>query len=355
MISKLRWLLIFGVVFIHNFGEPYFGKVDIFHIDISNLQTYDLYNILRVTIHTISGLAVPSFFFFSGFLFFFKKDPSIELKIIPKLKRRVKSLIIPYLIWNIIALLILWLRACVRLRTLSFGEMVNVLNENGWFRIFWDSSIRLGQSGAPADMPLWFLRDLIIVEFVISPFLLYILDNKYRGFFLLLILFITMCMGLYPDIPGLSSAAVFWYSLGAIVSIHNIPMIENGARFKWLLFVISIISLVASVALKGSGMSGRVPRLLFILSTMPLLFIFTFHFSTKTSDFLGKMQSSVFFIFAAHTIVILGGCRRIVSMVDSNLFVVYLIPPLLTVAICTTMYFLLHRFTPRLCNIINGR
>lgn len=355
VISKLRWLLIFGVVYIHNFGEPYFGDVDIFHIDYANFHVYDLYDILRVTVHDISGLAVPCFFFFSGFLFFFRKDQSKDFRIIPKLKRRVKSLIIPYLIWNIIAFLIIWLRASVKMHDFSFAGFFSVLKDNGWLRIFWDSSIRAGQSGAPADVPLWYLRDLIIMEFVLSPLLLYLFKKKSRAIFFLSVLFVTMCTGIYPDIPGLASAAVFWYSMGAFVSIHNLPVIERATRFKSLLIIISSISLIAVVVLKGSGIPLRAIKLLFILSTIPLLLISTFKFGNRTSIFLIKIQSSVFFVFAAHMIVILEACRRIISKMDPNLFMVYLIPPLLTVAICTLLYFLLNKFTPRLCNIINGR
>lgn len=347
--------MIFGVVYIHNFGEPYFGDVDIFHIDYANFHIYDLYNILRVTVHEVSGLAVPCFFFFSGFLFFFKKDQFKEFRIIPKLKRRVKSLIIPFLIWNIIAFLIIWLRSSIKMHDFSFAGFISVLNENGWLRIFWDSSVRAGQSGAPADMPLWYLRDLIIVEFVLSPFIFHLFRKKSRAIICLLGLLLTMCIGIYPDIPGLASAAVFWYCLGALVSIHNFPVIEKAERLKGLLIIISILSLVTLVVLKGSGIPLRAIKLLFILSTMPLLFILTFKFGNKTSNFLIKMQLSVFFIFAAHMIVILGACRRIISKFEPNLFMVYLIPPLLTVAICTSLYFLLHKFTPRLCNIINGR
>lgn len=335
-------------------GEPHLSKVDIYHLNKSDLNVSDLYNILRLFVHTLSDLAVPCFFLFSGFLFFFVKNEDEEFNILPKLKRRITSLIVPYLLWNIIAILLLWLQYCVKLKSVSFSELISLLNEKGWLHIFWDSTNRLGQSGAPADMPLWYLRDLIVMVFVISPFLVYILKNKLCGMILLMSLFLLKCFGVIPDITGLSSNAVFWYGMGGYIAIHNIPLIGISSKCKWGLSFFSILSLISYILLRGSEFRLHIFLFLFIISTMPLLFLLTFHFDEKLTKFLEKMQPSVFFIFAAH-ILILGWCRSFVKMFSGDVFVTYLIPPLLAVGVCTISYFVLHRLFPKFCTIINGR
>lgn len=57
-----------------------------------------------VLFYHITNLAVPSFFFLSAFLFFRNYTPN---KTYAKLKSRVKSLLVPYIIWNVVS--VLWL------------------------------------------------------------------------------------------------------------------------------------------------------------------------------------------------------------------------------------------------------
>lgn len=60
----------------------------------------------------LRGQSVPIYFFISGFVFFLGVGFTKE-KYLQKLKNRVKTLLIPYLIWNIIAILRGLLPQCV--------------------------------------------------------------------------------------------------------------------------------------------------------------------------------------------------------------------------------------------------
>ena len=101
-ISYLRFPLIVGVVFIHNKMAEINVQGDIVSYDDWPWLTYtmDFFSSVLPTI------AVPLFFFISGFLFFYKVDFDKNVYI-KKLKSRYHTLVIPYLIWNFVGFLIL--------------------------------------------------------------------------------------------------------------------------------------------------------------------------------------------------------------------------------------------------------
>lgn len=105
-------------------------------------------------------ITVPLFFIISSYLFFQNFDGSIQSYLI-KFKKRVTSLIFPYILWNLLAFLFYWMR----------GETCpqNILES------FWVVDYHSGHS--PADGPLWFLRTLILM-LPITPLMYCINKNK---------------------------------------------------------------------------------------------------------------------------------------------------------------------------------
>ena len=99
----LRFPLIVFVVYIHSSGKP----IDFYAIDFSNPMPIDYYNLLRISIsHVLTHIAVPMFFFISGFLFFNKLQKWNRTVYFDKLKKRIKTLLIPFVIWNTIKIML---------------------------------------------------------------------------------------------------------------------------------------------------------------------------------------------------------------------------------------------------------
>lgn len=67
--------------------------------------TYYLANYINAP---IVQLAVPTFFFMSGYLFFIGKEEYNFNIYISKLKKKITTLVIPYIIWNLIAIFFLY-------------------------------------------------------------------------------------------------------------------------------------------------------------------------------------------------------------------------------------------------------
>lgn len=156
IVEFLRFPLIFAVIFIHSISMG--GDSDIL-IVLRNLIS-----------NTICHIAVPLFFIISGYLFFINID-SFNYKIyIRKLRGRFKTLVVPYLFWNLIFILFIALGQLLlpSLFTGSF-KAVKDFSVYEWISMFWSA---LG-SGEPVSFQLWFLRDLIAMVILFSTFLFF--------------------------------------------------------------------------------------------------------------------------------------------------------------------------------------
>ena len=147
----------------------------------------------------LTNQSVPVYFFISGFVFFLGGQLTKQMYV-QKMKNRFKSLFIPYIIWNIIALLS---KLAVFLLCLSFifknayMKQLDVRMSTFLYEL-WDASKGmviepeilsappsqiLTNEIFPADAPLWFVRDLMIVA--ISTPVLYWLLKRTRHYMVL--------------------------------------------------------------------------------------------------------------------------------------------------------------------------
>lgn len=100
-INWLRFPLAVAVVLIHI--SP---KIDTQSINYSSLSSDDLYALFASLFsHVITYIAVPCFFLFSGFLFFFKVNRFTRELYFKKLRVRALTLLVPYLLWNLLPIL----------------------------------------------------------------------------------------------------------------------------------------------------------------------------------------------------------------------------------------------------------
>jgi peptidoglycan/LPS O-acetylase OafA/YrhL len=97
-IDWLRFPLAIAVVFIHINPVVDMQGVDYFHFSGMDIYTVAGALISRVLAH----VAVPCFFMFSGFLFFYKVRGWNRNIYRNKIKSRLKTLVLPFLLWNVI-------------------------------------------------------------------------------------------------------------------------------------------------------------------------------------------------------------------------------------------------------------
>lgn len=153
----------------------------------------------------IGRLAVPTFFMISGYLFFRNCHSFSDVWI--KMKRRVRTLLVPYLIACLFLPTFYVLMMLVP-GTLSFVNSADAtFFEGKWYEVvthlFWDSG-----NGVPYAFHLWFLRNLIVIV-VTSPLLFALRRFDKHGFIVLPFL---MAIG-FIHVSILTS--FFWFMLGA--------------------------------------------------------------------------------------------------------------------------------------------
>ena len=192
--------------------------------------------------HILGRCAVPLFFAISGFLYF--RGVNNFLDIFMKIKKRCKTLLIPYIISALI-LPMFYIGMSFLPAAGKFVNSYDIINHFSGkvsiilFQLYIDS----GQ-GAPLAFHLWFLRDLIVIVFL-SP-LIYIVKehiNRYVLMFIMYLLVVTTEISL--------PSSVFWF-LGGNFFLEKLSEIEIG-RSKILFMLFTYLMTGAFEILYPSG------------------------------------------------------------------------------------------------------
>lgn len=331
VISFLRFPLCVAVVMIHIVANTE---------SCANTPIYDSVHYLFGDI--FARVAVPLFFMFSGYLFFYKSEKFALDDYKRKLQKRIKTLCIPYLFWNLIMII-----GC------SFS---NELTLTEWIKAFWIYSFPLPTEGI-ASMPIatqfWYIRDLMVTV-LLSP-IIYWLIKKWHIYFVIALatLWIT---NYWPLITGFNITALFFFSLGAYCSIFKINFAEKLKSHTKLLGSTYIITIIPILIMQDPNLNPlrRVGILLGMAFTISLSSRFISNGKWRINKFLSE---SSFFIFAYHIIALIIIRSVIVDKAfktDIMCTVQYFVLSGVIVITGLLFYYLLKRFLPRFTSIITG-
>lgn len=319
---QLRFPMIVLVTFAHSYGRV----EDSFALLASDWNTYEFLKLL--VSQTLVKVAMPVFFIMSGYLFFANVDKWDVATYKKKILRRVKTLLIPYLIWNLLM--------AVKLKTFSMSMLWSYWNPAGT-QIDWFGHEQL--MTAPANMPLWFLRDLMVVS-LLTP-IIYILVRKF-GYWLMAVLTVLYLSGVCAFIPGLSAYAVFFFTLGAFFSIRRMDMIEVFKRFEWPAYGLSVIFAISMLLTYHTSVFSSLMLCFRITGSIAVFCLASRILSTTSRRLPSLVCDSTFFIYLAHYVFFF-------SFIDTAFFALfgtstislsirYLLCPLLKVAILVCVY-----------------
>lgn len=368
-IDLLRFPLAIMVIFIHMCPEV----INLIDADFSLLSGRGVLNAMEIVLsHVLTHIAVPTFYLISGFLFFlnFKRWSWSGYR--KKIKSRVHTLIIPYILWNLCSFLAM---VCIKLAAVQIkgkplSGVTDYIKEKSW-HIFYDCHVWgthkvnwLGDTlytTGPLDLPLWFLRDLIVVS-LLTPVTYYIL--KRTGLWGILFLFLAYVSRIWTLIPGFSITACFFYSLGAYFALNGINFVSFVKRYKLPIVTSSLILLCACTVYDGvNTIIGQNIYPFFICSGVFTAFyiasLFVERHGAKPNRFL---ISSCFFIYAFHCFPPrspLGLSQKALHLIipgQSGIEegICYLLAPFLTACVCISALVILKRICPRLASLLSG-
>ncbi len=339
-INWLRFPLIVLVVYIHNYGSAYdYSPI----INWTNISSIDIYEIIRILFSkVISHIAVPCFFLISGYLFFYNVCDFNKQIYVSKLKKRVKTLLVPYLLWNIIAIIIDF---CNYYGNHNLTDSINHTINNLWY--FFTN---------PLDYPLWYVRNLMILS-VVSPLFFYLL--KKIPYALVLLLVLGLFIGGYKT--NVNSAVFFGF--GAFLSINKVNIITTFRRIKIPIYIIAFITMCLCVYFNSKYTeTGKRIYPLFLLTGIISIFNLA-SICVEKELFKEKkiLTSSVFFIYAIHVLLPISWTnvyfQHAFSLSEGNYglcTVLYLIQPILKTALCIVIFLLLKMIAPKVVYLLSG-
>ncbi len=320
-----------------------------------NLQTNFFKDICEVFLHNQS---VPIYYFIAGYVFFFGMEMK-PAQYARKLRNRVKSLLIPYLIWNLIAILIVAGKSLVRGGEGFYPTAANLLS------CFWmyDGQLEGRPVTAPVypiDLPLWFVRDLMIVV-VLTP-LLYWAMRHLRHFWvwMLGIVWLLRWQAADPHAPQLITA-FFFFSWGGYMSIYKKDMIKEFGRMRTASFIVyPLLGVFCWICASWQPEWFNHLKDLYVLTGLCAAYNFSAllltHKVLKVSTFL---SSASFFIYVSHFLIV-APCMKIVFglMQPQNVFTItvsYLLSIAFITGLLLAAFWLMQRYTPSVLRVAAGR
>ena len=353
-ISFIRFPLIVLIVYIHNqgMGTP-LGEVS---ISWANFSDIDAYNLLRLVItEVIARAAVPSFFILSGYLFFFGKTSFSRETWLKALKKRFWTLFVPFILWNIVASC--FTIAFCRIKGLPSGLnfiriFLNEGNPSTWMDVFGNTHTLC----YPLDIPLWYIRDLIVLC-VCSP-IIYLLVKHVPKLFMVVLFFFAIT-GYNLDIIGFNYNAFLFFSIGAYFGAYQINLLGFGQRYK-LPFLISTIALgVLFVYLRSvRGTLFWINNPFFICFFFSLLVLIATSLERGSVRLHPLLVRSVFFVFALHHMPYFMAFPLpwLKFLPSSTLVFVgdYLLTPIIKISLCLLLYIILDKLSPKINGLLSG-
>ena len=371
-IDLLRFPLAIMVIFIHMSPDV----INLIDADFSLISGHGIYNVIGILLsHVLTHIAVPTFYLISGYLFFinFQKWSWEGYK--KKLNSRVKTLLVPYLLWNAVPFLltVLAMLAAVAIKGKPIEGVESFIAENNW-HIFYDcnewGTSRINWLGehlrmtGPYDSPLWFLRDLIVVT-MMTPIIYYAI--KKLGLFIISILFVAYISRIWTLLPGFHITAFFFFSTGAYFALNKMNSIQFADKYRLLFIPFCIILLVASTIYDGANtFIGQNIYLLFICTGVFTAFYVASKCIIKYNVRPNKMLvSSCFFIYAIHGVNFpfigspLSLTRRLLHyVIPGNTGIeegfCYLTSPIVTAFLCILLLMFARRFFPKITLYFSG-
>lgn len=360
-LDLLRFPLAVAVVFIHVWTPEVYGPMG----DVS------MYSFINGLIEgLVRGQSVPIYFFISGYVFFLNIDMSPRTYI-RKLRNRSKSLFIPYIVWNsaeIAKTLLFMLPGLAFLSDKTVTLAGTHLSASSLAYSYWDASRGLfgnaptGGDIFPENYPLWFLRDLMIV--VLCTPLIHIAIKKAHAYAMTALGIAWLLCVFHPfGHHGQLLTAFFFFSWGAYMSINKKDMLLIfGKMFKTSAALYACLAVAYAIAYMYYPKATTPLKMLNQCAGL----IFAYDLSAwllrkKTCKVNKFLSSASFFVYVTH-ILVFGQIFRLLCMLlpqsfsDTYLvFITEMLTLAATVCLLLAVFYLMHRFTPRLLKVVAGR
>lgn len=295
-------------------------------------------------INTFCDSAVPTFFCLSAYLFYRNFEISHFRE---KLKKRSRSLLIPYFMWGIIFLIYYKAMSLIPGIENKFNMGFDLSSANIIYNILF----------ATCAQTMWFVRVLFLYVLITPLFeIIFNIFKKKSIIFVVVFLIINIMYNF-----GYSTL-VFWlpiYFFGAYCGKFYTDHIEKSNRpmniSKKSIVILSVLSIIISYIISFYDEYSTVYYLYRMFSPVMLFLVLNCFLNSYTKQF--KFANMSFYIFCTHLPIIQIIRKSFIIIFGSgeiqSLFI-FIVTILLTLFICYLTYYILNRIMPKVLNLLIG-
>ena len=298
-------------------------------------------------------VAVPLFYVISGYLFFLFVPDGVK-SIFGKMKKRCKTLLVPYVLANSLTFLFWIILGLIALRLPMIDSVINtkilpVIQNQSFAETF-----KLVFITPPIAFQLWFIRDLMVVVFfspILWLLLRYFSTSKFTSYlFICLLAFVYILWGNNEYLN-----AFLWFLAGGILSMGRFQ-IYNPSRNKCLYFIF-IILYVGVCVLAGFGYIPSWSKILIPIVGIIALWLI-YDQMNKLNNYLSRtiFIQYTFFVYLIHEplLNIFKKLPLLINKGEITLICCYIFIPVIFYVFACLLGSLLKRIIPKIYSIYTG-
>lgn len=331
--NKVTWfsfLFSMLVIWVHSYNaELYLGEGNALSALAGRLE--------RGLGNGVGQIAVPGFFMMSGYLFY--RNCTWE-KIGGKLKRRIKSVLVPYILWNFLYYLgyvaasrLPWLGQVVGKGVIPFGLLPAV-----------DAIIHYTY-----NYVFWYLFQLILL-ILLAPLLYPLLRFLWSRVLLYVCLWGLVILGI--RLPYLNADAAVYYTTGAILAMSGSHLVESEEHP----FLPGAALAVMAVLFYRTGLS-HAWIFCFVLCRLCAVAGLWLLLPAKSLPEAKGYMGCNFFLYATHFALVRLINKSVVQLFYGSMAAalgLYVAMPFLVLAVVYPVGMLLRRYLPSVWILLNG-
>lgn len=347
-ITGVRFVLMVFVVFIHNVVREVNFASGTVAVAVPAAADFT-----RTLISGFLGAAaVPTFFFISGYILFFKDERYSVM-----MRKKCRSVLLPYFLWN--ALIAAAFAVCQRipaLRQYFATIIISDLDWKGWIGLFAGRASK-GAEGLypPLVYQFWFLRELFFCA-ALSPLIRFLTKKTplLYGVFLVIMLNSEWLYGGFRT-------ALFYFSLGAFAvrfglsykNLERIQFFDIGILYALILLLRFYFYFSGRPEFAGTGTASVMTGGLLLLKISGAVCK-----SEKRFSFLKYLAGLSFWLYATHDPFLITPIKklwvRFIPIDGWRLFPEYFGAVFLCVAVSLAAGIILRKIAPKLFSLLTG-
>lgn len=294
---------------------------------------------------TIGNLAVPLFFLLSSILFFQNYNWD---KVRSKYESRIKSILIPYLIWNVFHYFCFAILTRIPISSFFMDTKVIPIDAKTLF----DAVFFHQYNGV-----YWFMYQLILL-IVISPIIYFVMRGRYSCFVPIALVIIYYWIETIPACENaLRVDSLIYWVIGAYLGIRKKERIYSKSKYVGVYVILSVLFVFLRFCLEFMEQPIKISiyckEILLIINVIAVWFAFDL-FEIKNVYPWMKMS---FFVYSAHQLVtdtLKKGISVLLPDNDVMALTNYVVTGVGTVFLCIMLAQILINFAPRFYYVISG-